>query len=154
MPASHRAASCTANVPFPLRPRTLPPLQRPPPPLPPPGPTGPVAPVCDRGLLPDLALSFALSPAQKKFCGGDPPKKKKKPTLPRCGSVLFVYNCPPERRHLGTGGSERTGVNGEWAESRYDWKGGEKKNHLSKCYKASNHVSILEIHTGTFETVR
>lgn len=109
MPASHRAASCTANVPFPLRPRTFPPLQCPP--LP--GPTRPLAPLCERSLLPDLASSSVLSPTQK-ICRGDPKKHF------FWGGVwfgLFVYSCPSHYCHLGSSYLERTEVRWEW-----DWK--------------------------------
>lgn len=103
VPASHRAASCTANVPFPLRPRTFPPLQCPP--LP--GPTRPSAPLCERRLLPDLASSSVLSPTQK-IRRGDPKKH-----FSGMWFGLLVYNCPSERCHLGSSCLEWTGAREE-----------------------------------------
>lgn len=112
MPASHRAASCTANVPFPLRPRTFPPLQCPP--LP--GPTRPPAPLCERRLLPDLASSSVLSPAQK-ICRGDP-----KNTFRGCGLVCLFTIVLLSYATLAVAARNGREWDENWIESRYNRK--------------------------------
>lgn len=63
-----------------------------------------------------------------------------------------MYNCPSE---LGRDGVNEEGLKAGTNEKKRVGGGG---NHLSERYKAElllrKHVSILEIHTGTFGTVR